>query len=100
MTGNLISDSQEENERLMRDRQEELRPQQADAEAAPIGEPPPEETYPPEPRIYVVQQGDTLSQIAKTAYGDATRWREIYEANKDEIKDPKIIRPGQELRIP
>jgi nucleoid-associated protein YgaU len=32
--------------------------------------------------------------------GDATRWKEIWEANKDQIKDPNLIHIGQELRIP
>ena len=52
------------------------------------------------PQIYVVQPGDSLSKIAKEIYGQADRWKEIYEANKDQIKDPNLIRPGQELRIP
>jgi nucleoid-associated protein YgaU len=49
---------------------------------------------------YVVKSGDTLSKIAKELYGDSTRWREIFEANKDQIKDPNMIRPGWELVIP
>jgi nucleoid-associated protein YgaU len=53
-----------------------------------------------EVRNYVVQRGDSLSKIAKEVYGDAGRWREIYEANQDQIKDPNLIRPGWELRIP
>lgn len=52
------------------------------------------------PRIYVVQRGDSLSKIAKEVYGNAGRWREIYKANKDQIEDPSLIRPGWELRIP
>ena len=51
-------------------------------------------------RTYVVKSGDTLSGIAKAMYGDAGRWPEIFEANKDKIKNPKLIHPGQELRIP
>ena len=51
-------------------------------------------------KVYVVKSGDSLSKIAKEQYGDASRWSEIFEANKDEIKDPNLIRPGQELRIP
>jgi nucleoid-associated protein YgaU len=47
-----------------------------------------------------VQPGDSLSKIAKEVLGDASRWREIFEANKDKIKDPNLIYPGQELRIP
>jgi nucleoid-associated protein YgaU len=53
-----------------------------------------------ESRSYVVQPGDSLSKIAKEVYGDANRWREILEANQDQIKDPSMIRPGWELRIP
>lgn len=51
-------------------------------------------------RIYVVKAGDSLSKIAKEVYGDAKRWKEIYEANKDKIKNPDVIHPGQELVIP
>ena len=54
----------------------------------------------PKPRTYVVKAGDSLSKIAKEALGDASRWKEIFEANKDQIKDPNQIHPGQELRIP
>ena len=53
-----------------------------------------------EPRIYVVQSGDSLSKIAKALYGDANRWPDIFEANKDQIKDPNLIYPDQKLRIP
>lgn len=51
-------------------------------------------------RTYVVKAGDSLSKIAQQVYGDAKRWPEIYEANKNQIKDPNVIHPGQELRIP
>jgi nucleoid-associated protein YgaU len=49
---------------------------------------------------YVVAKGDSLSKIAERAYGDGNKWRKIYEANKDIIKDPDLIYPGQALRIP
>jgi nucleoid-associated protein YgaU len=51
-------------------------------------------------RTYVVVKGDSLSKIAKQEYGDATKWPRIYEANKDLIKDPDLIYPGQTLKIP
>jgi nucleoid-associated protein YgaU len=51
-------------------------------------------------RTYVVVKGDTLSGIAKREYGNANKWPTIYEANKDVIKDPDLIYPGQQLRIP
>jgi nucleoid-associated protein YgaU len=51
-------------------------------------------------KTYVVVDGDSLSKIAKREYGDANKWRTIYEANKDLIKDPDLIYPGQELKVP
>ena len=49
---------------------------------------------------YVVRAGDSLSAIAQKYYGDANRWKEIWEANKDKLPDPNLITVGQELRIP
>ncbi len=49
---------------------------------------------------YTVEKGDSLSKIAKRVYGKASLWREIYEANKDNIKDPDLIYPGQVIRLP
>jgi nucleoid-associated protein YgaU len=49
---------------------------------------------------YVVVSGDSLSKIAKRQYGDMNQWRRIYEANRDQIKDPDLIYPGQKLKIP
>ncbi|HDQ73362.1 MAG TPA: LysM peptidoglycan-binding domain-containing protein [Chloroflexi bacterium] len=51
-------------------------------------------------RVYVVKSGDSLSKIARDMLGDASRWPEIFEANKDKIKDPNLIHVGQELTIP
>jgi nucleoid-associated protein YgaU len=51
-------------------------------------------------RIYVVKPGDSLSKIAKKLLGDASRWPEIYEANKDKIENPDLIYPDQEFYIP
>ena len=51
-------------------------------------------------KTYVVVKGDSLSAIAKREYGDANKWRAIYEANKGLINDPDLIYPGQELKIP
>jgi nucleoid-associated protein YgaU len=51
-------------------------------------------------RIYEVKSGDSLSKIAKAEYGDASEWNRIFEANKDILKDPNKIYPGQKLKIP
>ena len=55
---------------------------------------------PAAPRTYPVVKGDTLSSIAKQFYGDANKWRKIFEANGDVIKNPDLIHPGQVLKIP
>ena len=49
---------------------------------------------------YEVKAGDSLSKIAKRIYGDAKSWPRIFDANKDVIKDPNKIFPGQKLKIP
>ena len=51
-------------------------------------------------KIYEVKSGDSLSKIAKHEYGDANAWPKIFEANKDILKDPNKIFPGQKLKIP
>jgi Ca2+-transporting ATPase len=53
-----------------------------------------------EARTHVVMKGDSLSWIASGQYGDPEKWPKIYEANRDLIKDPDVIYPGQQLRIP
>ena len=54
----------------------------------------------PEAVYYTVVSGDSLSKIAKTQYGDAMKYPEIFEANKPMLSDPNKIYPGQVLRIP
>ena len=50
---------------------------------------------------YTVQPGDTLSSIAAKTYGNAARWRDIYDANRGVIgADPNVIRVGQVLKLP
>jgi nucleoid-associated protein YgaU len=51
-------------------------------------------------RTYTVKAGDSLSKIAQALTGDLKNWKSLYEANRDQIKDPNVIRPGQVLRIP
>jgi nucleoid-associated protein YgaU len=53
-----------------------------------------------EPRVHVVQRGDTLGKIAERWLGDSDLWPALYRANRDRIKDPSRIYPGQRLSIP
>src|SRR5262245_26915405 len=49
---------------------------------------------------YTVQKGDNLSKIAQLTLSKASRYTEIFEANKSVLKNPDVIQPGQELTIP
>ena len=53
-----------------------------------------------EVEFYEIQSGDSLSAIAKKFYGDANRYNDIFEANKEVIGHPDKIYPGQKIRIP
>jgi nucleoid-associated protein YgaU len=49
---------------------------------------------------YTIQKGDTLSKIAKSHYGDANKYHQIFDANREVIEDPDKIYEGQQIRIP
>ena len=51
-------------------------------------------------KTYTVQKGDTLSEIAKQFYGNGNLYMKIFEANRDQLKDPDKIQIGQVLKIP
>ena len=101
-----------EEEQLMREAaQAELRLReqeriQAELEARAKSESKPQRTRkepsPPPPTSYTVRRGETLPQIAGRAeiYNNSTLWPIIYRANRDQIRDPKRLWPGQVLAIP
>ena len=49
---------------------------------------------------YEIVSGDTLSAVAKKYYGKGSAYIRIFEANREVIKDPDKIYPGQKIRIP
>lgn len=55
-----------------------------------------------EPQLvqYKVEKGDTLQKISKKFYGTTKKWAKIYEANKDTLKGPDRVYPGQVISIP
>lgn len=54
----------------------------------------------PQPRRHTVQRGETLRTLAARFLGSEQRWRDIFDANRDVISNPDVIRPGMELVIP
>ena len=50
--------------------------------------------------VHTVASGDTLSKLAKRYLGDANRYMELFDANKDSLTDPNLIKVGQKLTIP
>ena len=65
------------------------------AQAAPAQAPKAEEGT-----TYIVQSGDTLSALAQRFYGKASLYPKIFEANRDILSNPDLIKVGQKLRIP
>ncbi|MCD2259334.1 LysM peptidoglycan-binding domain-containing protein [Psychroserpens luteolus] len=49
---------------------------------------------------HTVKSGETLGKIAKHYYGDAMKYKDIFAANNDILKNPDLIHPDQELIIP
>ena len=49
---------------------------------------------------HTVKSGDTLGKIAKNYYGNAMKYTAIFDANRNILKNPDVIHPGQELVIP
>lgn len=70
------------------------KPQKATASASrPAGNAPKKKTY-------TVKRGDCLWNIAKQYLGSGSRYKEIYNLNRDKIKNPNLIYPGQVLTLP
>ena len=59
-------------------------------------------TYPIQGQLYTVQQGDTLTGISVTAYGTASQWQAIYQANRKALRsgNPDLIYPGETIFLP
>ncbi len=53
-----------------------------------------------EPELYEVRRGDTLWSIAEVVLGDASLWPALYRANRDRLKGPRHVYPGQRLTVP
>ncbi len=56
--------------------------------------------YSPTGRMHSVQRRDTLYSLARLYYNDHRQWKKIYEANRDQIANPNIIKVGMNLVIP
>lgn len=52
------------------------------------------------PRVYVIGKGDTLLRIARNVLKDEKRWREIYDLNRDVLKNPDVLPAGVKLKLP
>lgn len=88
------------------DQREALVPVDSTATGSPsvAPRPQPKESYAPPARqaqrTHVVRKGETLQKISQQYYGTTTRWRRLFEANRDQLADPNLIQVGMRLRIP
>lgn len=51
-------------------------------------------------RVHTVQTKDTLHSLSRLYYNDHKQWKKIYEANRDQISNPNVIKVGMKLVIP
>ena len=75
----------------------------SEKKAAPAPAPAPAPAEDPQVKLpceHVVHTGDSLWRIAQKYYGRGSLWKQIYEANKAEIKNKDMLEPGTVLKIP
>jgi nucleoid-associated protein YgaU len=77
-----------------------LPPAEPPAEPADAAAAPPPEASAPAPDTVTIRRGDDLWHIARRVYGAGIRYITIYDANRDQIRDPNLIYPGQVLVLP
>jgi nucleoid-associated protein YgaU len=65
-----------------------------------VRRPEPEPEPEPAVRTHLVRRGETLSGLARRYYGNAGKWRHIYEANRDKLKKPSGLQAGMTIVIP
>jgi nucleoid-associated protein YgaU len=77
-------------------------PETPAAPQPPAAEAPAElaEAAPAAPVTITVQPGFTLWGIAQERYGDGVMYVQVFEANRDKIRDPDLIYPGQVFAVP
>lgn len=51
-------------------------------------------------KVHVVKEGESLWIISKKELGAGSRWKEIYDANRDQLSSPEALRTGIKLRVP
>ncbi len=75
-------------------------PQPAVEVATAPAEPAPPAAVVPQPVTVTVQPGFTLWQIARENFGQGMMYVQVFEANRDKIRDPDLIYPGQVFTVP
>lgn len=73
---------------------------QSTVASQPVRALPTKPTAPGGMRRHVVVKGDTLFSLAQKYYGNRSRWRDIYAANRDLLPDENSLRLGMEIRLP
>jgi len=66
----------------------------------PVTREPAEKLIPPGETLVIVQPGNSLWRIARRTLGGGMHYSDIFQANRDQIRDPDMIYPGQIFTVP
>lgn len=72
----------------------------ADSQTSAVAATTPPDPGPPIRTIHTVVKGESLWRISRRQYQNPLLWPQIYRANEDQIEDPDLIFPDQNLKIP
>jgi nucleoid-associated protein YgaU len=79
---------------------QERQPTAAGAPVLPDGGSPPSAVVVPKIATTTVSRGDSLWRLSQLSYGAGTRYAVIYKANREQIRNPNLIYPGQVFVVP
>jgi len=78
------------------DVEEEIVPEEIGFDETEFSRPPDEQEF----EMYTIKKGDTLQKVSYKFYGTHKKWKKIFDANDDVLKDSNSVYPGMKIKVP